>query len=96
MEKYEPPVYFGDWLKQRRKILDLTQDELSKRAGCTVFALRKIEGGDRRPSKQLAGLIAIALEIPNEIQHDFVRAARGEINLDRLPRPSLIPEPAPE
>jgi len=96
MEKYEPPVYFGDWLKQRRKILDLTQRELSKRAGCSVFAVRKIEAGDRKPSKQLAALLANALEIPREIQQVFVRAARGEINLGRLPRPSLKPKSSPE
>ncbi|NJC97582.1 MAG: helix-turn-helix transcriptional regulator, partial [Anaerolineae bacterium] len=59
----ELPGSFGDWLKARRKTLDLTQEELSSQAGCSVFALRKIETGERRPSKQLAALLADALQI---------------------------------
>ena len=82
------PVHFGEWLQQRRKALDLTQGELADRAGCSVFALRKIESGDRRPSKQLASLLARALEIPSEDQQIFIRVARGELNLERLPIPA--------
>jgi len=80
----DTPGLFGEWLKQRRKALDLTQEELSKRAGCSVFALRKIESGERRPSKQLAGLLATALEISEEEQQTFIRVARGDLNLERL------------
>ena len=80
----ETPVLFGEWLKQRRKILDLTQEELSERAGCSVFALRKIESGERRPSKQLAALLASALEITEEERPTFIRVARGDLNLERL------------
>ena len=75
---------FGEWLKQRRKTLDLTQEELAERAGCSIFALRKIETGERRPSKQLAGLLAAALEIPEEEKPTFIRVARGELTLERL------------
>jgi predicted ATPase/transcriptional regulator with XRE-family HTH domain len=88
MEEQPPPVTFGEWLKRRRKALDLTQDELAQRAGCSVGALRKIEGGERRPSKQLAELLAGALEIPSEDRQTFIRVARGDLNLERLPRPS--------
>jgi transcriptional regulator with XRE-family HTH domain len=42
----------------RRKALDQTREELARRSGCSVHALRKIESGERRPSKQLAGLLA--------------------------------------
>ena len=82
---------FGGWLKTRRKTLDLTQEELAGRAGCSVFALRKIESGERRPSKQLAGLLAAALEIPDEDKSTFIRVARGDLTLERLraPAPSL-------
>lgn len=80
----ETPGLFGEWLKQRRKVLDLTQEELAERAGCSVFALRKIESGERRPSKQLAALLAAALEISEEEQRTFIRVARGELNLERL------------
>jgi len=79
---------FPEWLKLRRRNLDLTQEELAQRAGCSVFALRKIESGERRPSKQLAGLLAIALEIPPDDQQTFVRVARGELNLERMRKPS--------
>ncbi|MGW8145126.1 MAG: ATP-binding protein, partial [Anaerolineales bacterium] len=87
MEEQNSPVIFSDWIKHRRKALDLTQDELAKRAGCSVSALRKIESGERRPSKQLAGLLAQALEIPNEDQQTFIRVARGELNIERLRQP---------
>jgi transcriptional regulator with XRE-family HTH domain len=87
MAEQDQPVVFYEWLKRRRKALDMTQAELSQRAGCSIFALRKIEAGDRRPSKQLAGLLAKALEIPDEQQQAFVRVARGEINLERLGQP---------
>jgi predicted ATPase/transcriptional regulator with XRE-family HTH domain len=87
MAEQDQPVVFYEWLKRRRKALDMTQAELSQRAGCSIFALRKIEAGDRRPSKQLAGLLAKALEIPAEQQQAFIRVARGEINLERLGQP---------
>ena len=84
---------FNEWLKLRRKALDLTQEELAERAGCSVFALRKIESGERRPSKQLAALLATALEIPDEEQPTFIRVARGDLNIERLrtSNPDLSP-----
>src|SRR5512143_213336 len=85
------PAYFGEWLKGRRKELDLTQAELAQRAGCSVPALRKIEAGERRPSKQLAGLLAKSLEIPTEDQITFMKVARGELNLERLAPPASAP-----
>jgi len=89
MDKSDLPVFFGEWVKKRRKALDLTQEELAQRAGCSVFALRKIESGERRPSKQLAELLADSLEIPSEEKQTFVRVARGETSLERLHLPSL-------
>ena len=84
MSNLETPGSFGDWLKARRKALDLTQEELSARAGCSVFALRKIETEERRPSKQLAGLLADALEIPEKDRPTFIRVARGDLTFERL------------
>jgi predicted ATPase/transcriptional regulator with XRE-family HTH domain len=88
MRAEEPPLYFGEWLKRRRQSLDLTQAELAERVGCSVFALRKIESGERRPSKQLAGLLVVALQVPSEQADIFVRVARGEIGCDRLHLPA--------
>ncbi len=80
----DSPLYFSDWLKLRRQELDLTQEQLAKRASCSVFAIRKFEIGDRRPSRQLAGLLAQSLEIPAQIQDTFIRVARGELSLSKL------------
>ncbi len=80
----ELPGSFGDWLKARRKTLDLTQEELSSQAGCSVFALRKIETGERRPSKQLAALLADALQISEDDKPTFIRVARGDLTAERL------------
>ncbi len=83
----ESPHFFGEWLKRRRQSMDLTQAELAERAGCSVFALRKIETGERRPSKQLAGLLGSALQLPSDQIDAFVAAARGETGCDRLHPP---------
>ena len=80
----ETPGLFGEWLKRRRRTLDLTQEELAERAGCSIFALRKIESGERKPSKELAGSLAAALEITEQEKPTFIRVARGELNLERL------------
>jgi predicted ATPase/transcriptional regulator with XRE-family HTH domain len=95
MDQSQPPVVFGEWVKTRRKTLDLTQEELAQRAGCSKFALRKIESGERRPSKQLAELLAGSLEITSEDKQTFIRVARGEMNLERLHAPSLDSSFAP-
>ena len=62
------PLHFSEWLKRRRQELDLTQEQLANRASCSVFAIRKIEMGERRPSRQLARTLAQSLEIPCEEQ----------------------------
>jgi transcriptional regulator with XRE-family HTH domain len=55
---------FGLWLRRRRKALDLTQDALAGRVGCSVATIRKIEADERRPSRQVAELLAKVLDIP--------------------------------
>jgi predicted ATPase/transcriptional regulator with XRE-family HTH domain len=69
---------FGQWVKKRRKALDLTQIELAKRVGCANISIQKIEANERRPSKQMALLLAEQLGIPGEERQQFVRFARGE------------------
>jgi transcriptional regulator with XRE-family HTH domain len=61
-------ITFGTWLKKRRRHLDLTQNELAEQASCSVDMVRKIERDVRRPSKQLAELIAETLNIPQDQQ----------------------------
>ncbi len=84
----DSPVTFGEWLKQSRSELRLTREEFARRIGCSVSALRKIEDGERRPSGQIAELIANCLNIPPEERSTFVKVARGELSVDRLPPPS--------
>lgn len=87
MKNVPAPAYFGEWIKCRRKELDLTQMDLAEKAGCSIFFLRKIEAGERRPSKQVAGLLAKALQVPVESHQTFIRVARGELNIERLSIP---------
>jgi predicted ATPase/transcriptional regulator with XRE-family HTH domain len=67
---------FGEWLRARRKALDLTQIELAERTGCAEDTIGRIEAGTRRPSRQVAALLAEALGVPAQSQADFVRFAR--------------------
>jgi predicted ATPase/DNA-binding XRE family transcriptional regulator len=85
------PLSFGEWIKCRRRELDLTQGELARRVSCTVFTIRKIEAGTRRPSKQLVGLLIRSLDIPTEEQKIFMKVARGELNPARLNSPAALP-----
>jgi len=78
------PLHFSEWLKCRRRELDLTQEQLAQRASCSVFAIRKIESGERRPSRQLARTLSQALEIPAEDQPTFIQVARGARNVECL------------
>lgn len=86
----ESPITFGAWLRQQRTLLRLTRAELARRVGCSVSALRKIEAGERRPSIQVAELIAASLGIAPAERAAVVRVARGEWSLDRL---ALLPAP---
>ena len=67
---------FGTWLKHRRRELDLTQAELARRAGCSKAAIRKIEADERKPSQQLAGLLAKELHISEDEKKGFIQYAR--------------------
>src|SRR5512138_1482196 len=80
----DSPSTFGEWLRQRRSELRLTREQFARRVGCSVSALRKIEDGERRPSGQIAELLANCLNIPPPERSTFVKVARGECSLDRL------------
>src|SRR5687767_1351999 len=75
---------FGEWVKQRRAGLRLTQRELAAAVHCSVPMLKKIEGDERRPSPELARLLAGALKVPASSRDAFVEAARGERAVDAL------------
>ncbi len=69
---------FGQWLRLRRRALDLTQEELAGQVGCSAITLRKLEAEERRPSKQIAERLAEILAIPPDERAAFLRFARGD------------------
>lgn len=85
---------FGDWVRRRRKALDLTQQELANRVGCSVSLIFKIESDERRPSRQIAELLAEHLEISSDQQPLFLKIARQEKAVDGLVSLSLGEAPA--
>ncbi len=68
---------FGEWLRQRRHILDLTQQELADQAGCARITLRRIEAGALKPSKELASILLEKLGTPEAEREAWLRFARG-------------------
>jgi len=86
---------FGTWIKRRRKALDMTQQELAQRVGCSLSLIFKIESDARRPSRQVAELLAEHLGIPPDQRLLFLKVARQEKTADHLePVPSLsTPQP---
>jgi predicted ATPase/DNA-binding XRE family transcriptional regulator len=78
---------FGQWVKGRRKSLDLTQEELAMRVGCSLEMIQKIEAGKRRPSKQMSEQLAASLLIEPSKRAEFLRVARGEFVTAPIPTP---------
>ncbi|MEO8286037.1 MAG: tetratricopeptide repeat protein [Chloroflexota bacterium] len=71
-------VAFGQWVRQKRIGHDLTQESLAMRIGCAFETIRKIESGRRRPSRQLAILLARELGASEEELPALVELARAE------------------
>src|SRR5689334_9811245 len=80
---------FGAWVRQRRRALDLTREELAAQVGCSVVTIRHIEADERRPSKQLAARLADCLQIAPEERAAFLQAARGHLATNRLVAPAV-------
>ncbi len=72
------PTSFGYWVRRQRKALDLTQGDLARRIGCAAVTIQKIEAEERRPSAQIAELLAKHLRIPSSERAAFMQHARGE------------------
>ncbi|KPK03150.1 MAG: hypothetical protein AMJ56_19815 [Anaerolineae bacterium SG8_19] len=80
----ERTASFGYWVRRRRKALDLTQAALADRIHCSVETVKKIERDERRPSCQLAELLAQQLAVPAEELEAFVACARGQRPIDQF------------
>lgn len=71
------PTTFGELLRRLRRDRDRTQEALAERVGCAVHTLRAIETGRRRPSRELAALLAQQLGVPEGERAAFLQLARG-------------------
>ena len=78
---------FDRWLKQRRRALGFTQQDLAGRIGCSASTLEKLEAGVRRPSRQIAELLAGALGV--------APAERATLSGVLPCRPALLSPPLP-
>jgi transcriptional regulator with XRE-family HTH domain len=87
------PNLFAQWLRRRRKALRLTQADLAERAGLSFSAVQKLEGGQRKPSQQVARLLADVLRFPPVERARFLRLAQGEADEEGqgAPPPSNLP-----
>jgi predicted ATPase/transcriptional regulator with XRE-family HTH domain len=71
---------FGSWLREYRRTRDLTRQDLAELIGCSVETIRKIEAGERRPSKQIARLLAERLDISPTDRSALEAHARATIS----------------
>ena len=76
-QKLPKTISFGEWLRQYRRMLDLTQQELADQAGCARITLRRIEADALKPSKELALILLEKLGIPEMERLQWIQFARG-------------------
>jgi predicted ATPase/DNA-binding XRE family transcriptional regulator len=76
-QKLPEKISFGEWLRQHRRMLDLTQQDLADQAGCARITLRRIEADALKPSKELALILLEKLGIPEVERLQWVQFARG-------------------
>ena len=67
---------FGGWIQSRRRALNLTRADLATSIGCAAVTIKKIERNERKPSRQMAELLAKYLAIPRLDQDRFMQMAR--------------------
>jgi len=81
----ETTASFGYWVRRQRQALDLTQAILARQIGCATVTISKIERDERRPSRQMAELLAEKLTIPPAQRRQFLAMALGERAVDQMP-----------
>jgi predicted ATPase/transcriptional regulator with XRE-family HTH domain len=80
----EATTTFGQWVKQRRKVLGLTQTELARLVSCSKIMIIKIEGNQRRPSIQIAKLLVRCLKIAPKDRSAFIGLARPDLSFEQI------------
>lgn len=78
-------VSIGEWIQSRRNAMGMTRADLARRVGCAEVTIKKIERDERKPSGQIAGLLAEHLAIPELQREKFLQMCRGS----RVTAPSL-------
>ncbi len=96
---------FGPWVKERRKALGLTRDELADLIACSTSLIKKIELEQRCPSRQIIELLILHLQIGptdrkvfwNLLRTKWPRARKENaapsqrlLTKQRLPAPSTL------
>src|SRR5262245_6986456 len=68
---------FGRLLYRLRRARDLSQEDLGQAAFCSRDTVKKLEAGQRRPSRQLAAQLADVLGLEEPTRAAFLVAARA-------------------
>jgi transcriptional regulator with XRE-family HTH domain/tetratricopeptide (TPR) repeat protein len=95
-------VSFGDWVRDRRKTLGLTQAQLAAALDTSAGVISKIESGERRPTLKQAESLATTLRIAAKDRARFIRAGTSAQPAAARPaekRPAAkqsTPSPRPE
>jgi transcriptional regulator with XRE-family HTH domain len=82
-------VSFGRIVRTRRRAMDMTQEVLARHVGYSVITIRKVEAGERRPSRQLAERLACTLRIEPHERPSFTALARARDGTVELPDEEL-------
>ncbi len=67
----------GEWIQSRRNAMGMTRADLARRVGCAEVTIKKIEKDERKPSGQIAELLAEHLLIPAMLHEKFLQMCRG-------------------
>ena len=77
---------FGQWLRKKRRALDLSRQAFANQVGCAEVTLRRIEAGTLKPSQDLASILLGKLGISQAELPQWISFARG---ISGLPVQSL-------
>src|SRR5688572_3861578 len=90
---------FGGMVRRRREALRLTRGALAARVCCSEATIKKIERDERRPSPEVAALLAEHLLVPTGERAVFQLWARGirasQASASVYPPPPFARAPTP-
>jgi len=85
-------LLFGEWLRKKRRALDMSRQALADQAGCAEITLRRIEGGTLKPSKELAAILLEKVGIPKSELDSWIQFARGHSGLPSSETKTVEPQ----